>query len=255
MTDMSTLSTDFDQLCDDYRHGAMTEAEKTEFEELLKSDPQREAQWQEYLVLVNGVRNYGLMQMLERWYRETHDPKNDKVETNGSERTMFEEWKQQQKETGHQGQGLGGRPFPLFRFISAAAIIAVVFYVGWRLGSDVEPQVGHSEGFKEFATLTLPVIAIGEDPGSAGASEEKWSVTVQKNERPEYVAILANPELTLLLPLDQAPSNIRLRRLDDLGGQVVFLGIQDKWYRIRTDEKHEQILQEIKDQHILSRLK
>jgi hypothetical protein len=246
---MSTLPTDFDQLCDDYRHGAMTDAEKTEFEAILNSDPQREAQWQEYLVLVNGVRNYGLMQMLERWYRETHDPKNDKVETNGSERTMFEEWKQQQKETGHQGQDRGGRPFPLFRFISAAAIIAVVFYVGWRLGSDVEPQVGHSDGFEMLASLELPVVLIGDVPG---AVSENWAVTIQKNVLPEYVAILAGQELTLLLPLDGAPSNIRLRRLDE---QIVLLGINTKWYLIRSDEQREQVLQEVKDEAILSRLK
>ncbi|NUQ24375.1 MAG: hypothetical protein HUU34_10495 [Saprospiraceae bacterium] len=250
---MSTLPTDFDQLCDDYRHGAMTDAEKTEFEAILNSDPQRKAQWQEYLLLVQGVREFGRRQTLERWYDEIHGAANDKATIEDGSPNLFQEWKQQQKAGDGQQPGQPGGTFRLFRFISAAAaIIAVVFYVGWRLGGDVEPQVGHSDGFEMLASLERPVVLIGD---VQGAVAENWHVTIQKNELPEYVAILADRDLTLLLPLGQAPSDIRLRRLDDLGAQVVFLGIQDKWYSLRTDEQREQVLQEVNDQAILSRLK
>lgn len=249
---MSASNTDFDLLCDDYLHNAMTPAEKAEFEASLNIDPERNALWQEYLFLVQGVREFGRRQAFERWYDETHGAQKDNGETKENSPTLFHEWKKQQKADDGQQQGKPGGTFPLFRFISAAAVIAVVFYVGWRLGGNVEPQVGHSDGFEILATLELPVVLIGDAPGAVA---ENWAVTIQKNELPEYVAILADRDLTLLIPLDKAPSDIRLRRLDDLGEQVVFLGIQDKWYRLRTDEQREQVLQEVKDEAILSRLK
>ncbi len=253
---MSASNTDFDLLCDDYLHGAMTPAEKAEFEASLSSDPGQHAHWQEYLLLVQGVREFGRRQTLERWYDEIHGAANDdKESTEDSSPNLFQEWKKHQKTDDGQQQNRPGGTFRLFRFISAAAVIAVVFYIGWHAGGNVEPEVGHRHGFEELATLTLPVVELGSEPGSAGTSEEKWAVTIQKNELPEYVAILANRELTLLLPLDQAPLDIRLRRLDDLGGKVVFLGIHDNWYRLRTDVQREQILQAIQDNTVLSRLK
>jgi hypothetical protein len=46
----------FDKI-DRYARGSMIEAERQEFEQLLKSDPQLAQEWEDYSLIANSVRN------------------------------------------------------------------------------------------------------------------------------------------------------------------------------------------------------
>lgn len=250
---MDSQNKDFDLLCDDYLHGAMSEADKPEFEALLQSHPEHAAQWQEFCILTQGVREYGRRQMLETWYNEAHGKADDEKPAAGKQQTLMDIWKAQQKAAaGESGASSGKRALPIFRYISAAALMVIVFFVGWRLGNNTDPETGRGDDVILLRQMELPVVSIQtrqEDRPDTNA--EIWLVRVEKNLRPESVSILSGRQLTLVLPTSEAPDDIRLRRLD---GRV-YIGMGGGWYPLRTDEQREQILLPVEDVSILSQLK